>query len=176
MNTGNNDSYRKEIERALKKIASMVLLLSLTACTGQNPSADLSGNHEDAAQQEESAEGSFADEGVPPEETVSSGSYPYDSVFPQHEPYGEGIGAMPGRVVWVYDTDSVLWDGNSYWWKPENFEEKAIQDMVNDSIASLGGEETAKDGWNALFLAHNIARDKGSTGYIAREKIVIKGN
>lgn len=35
----------------------------------------------------------------------------YDSVFPQHEPYGEGIGAMPGRVVWNYDTDSVLWDG-----------------------------------------------------------------
>lgn len=58
MNTGNNDSYWKEIERALKKIASMVLLLSLTACTGQNPSADLSGNHEGAAQQEESADGS----------------------------------------------------------------------------------------------------------------------
>ena len=48
--------------------------------------------------------------------------------------------------------------------------------MVNDSIASLGGEENAKDGWNALFLAHNMAHDKGNTGYTAGEKIVIKAN
>lgn len=24
---------------------------------------------------------------------------PYDGIYPQHEPYGTGIGAMPGRVV-----------------------------------------------------------------------------
>lgn len=175
-------------------LLSMVLLLSLTACTGQNPSADTLENNGDAVQrnssassvesekgdisdrQEESAEDSYTDEGAFSEETVSSRSYPYDSVFPQHEPYGEGIGAMPGRVVWVYDTDSVLWDGDGYWWEPDNFDEKVIQEMVNDSIASLGGEETAKDGWNALFLAHNTAQNKGSIGYTAGEKIVIKAN
>ena len=175
-------------------LISMILLLLLTACTGQNPSTDILENNEDAAQrnssassvesekgnisdrQKEPTEGSYTNEGVPSEETVSSGSYPYDSVFPQHEPYGEGIGAMPGRVVWVYDTDSILWDGDGYWWKPDNFDEKVIQDMVNDSIASLGGEETAKDGWNALFLAHNMARERGSTGYTAGEKIAIKAN
>lgn len=48
--------------------------------------------------------------------------------------------------------------------------------MINDSIASLGGEETAEDGWKALFLAHNMARDKGNTGYTAGEKIAIKAN
>lgn len=143
-------------------LMNAVLLLLLTACTRQNSSANLLENNEDAAQ--------------PSKETVSSGNYPYDSVFPRHEPFGKGVGAMPGRVVWVYDTDSVLWDGDSYWWKPENFNEKVIQDMVNDSIASLGGKETAKDGWSTLFLAHNIARDKGSTGYTAGEKIVIKAN
>ena len=175
-------------------LISMVSLLSLTACTGQDPSADILENNGDAALgdtsvssveseggdisdwQEELVKGSFAEEGVPSEEAVSSGSYLYDSVFPQHEPYGEGIGAMPGRVVWVYDTDSVLWDGDDYWWKPDNFDEKAIQDMVNDSIASLGGEENAKDGWNALFFAHNMAQEKGNTGYTAGEKIVIKAN
>ena len=51
---------------------------------------------------------------------------PYDSVFPQHEPYGEGIGAMPGRVVWDYNTDCVLWDGEGFWWRPENFDESVI--------------------------------------------------
>lgn len=98
------------------------------------------------------------------------------NVFPQHEPYGEGIGAMPGRVVWNYDTDSVRWDGDGYWWRPENFEESVIQGMVDDSIASLGGKDTAQEGWNALFQAHNAARGKGSVSYAAGEKIAIKAN
>lgn len=104
------------------------------------------------------------------------GGHLYDSVFPQHEPYGAGIGAMPGRVVWNYDTDSVLWDGEGFWWQPENFDESVIQSMVNDSIASLGGKETVGDGWNALFQAHNTARGKGSASYAAGEKIAIKAN
>ena len=53
-------------------------------------------------------------------------NYPYDSVFPQHEPYGTGIGAMPGRVVWTYDPASVLWDGSGYWWQAQNFDEAVI--------------------------------------------------
>lgn len=150
-------------------LISMVMLLSLTACTN---SSEKSG---DTALRGSSAESEREDISDWQDESAEC-SYPYDSVFPRHEPYGEGIGAMPGRVVWVYDTDSVLWDGNSYWWEPENFDEKIIQDMVNDSIAALGGEETAKEGWNALFLAHNMARDKGNTGYTAGEKIVIKAN
>lgn len=175
-------------------LMSTVLLLSLTSCAKQSPAADLpeggadvslgdssvspeeNGRGDISDRQEEPTESSFTEEGVSSEETVFSESYPYDSVFPQHEPYGQGIGAMPGRVVWAYDTDSVLWDGEGYWWRPENFDEKVILDMVNDSIASLGGEETAEDGWNALFLAHNTARDKGRTGYIAGEKIAIKAN
>lgn len=60
----------------------------------------------------------------------------YDNVYPQHEPYGTGIDAMPGRVVWAHNTDSVNWDGNGYWWNPDNFDETIILEMVNDSIAS----------------------------------------
>ncbi len=95
----------------------------------------------------------------------------YDNVYPQHEPYGTGIGAMPGRVVWAHDPDSVEWDGNGYWWNPGNFDEAAILTMVNDSIASLGGKATASDGWTALFEAHN-----GGDGYRAGQKIAIKAN
>ena len=36
------------------------------------------------------------------------------SVYPEHEAYGTGIGAMPGRVVWFHDKDSVNWDGSGY--------------------------------------------------------------
>lgn len=99
-----------------------------------------------------------------------------DSIFRQHEPYGKGIGAMPGRVVWAYDTDAVLWDGKGYWWEIANFDEAVIQRMVNDSIASLAGKDSVQEGWKALFQAHNGASDKGSAGYIAGEKIVIKAN
>lgn len=95
----------------------------------------------------------------------------YDNVYPQHEPYGTGIGAMPGRVVWAHNADAVNWDGNGYWWNPDNFDETIILEMVNDSIASLGNKNTAKDGWTALFQAHN-----GGDGYQRGQKIAIKAN
>ena len=98
-------------------------------------------------------------------------SLPYDGVYPRHEPYGTGIGAMPGRVVWAYDPDAVRWDGSGYWWEPDNFDEPSVQAMVDDSIASLGGRETAEEGWEALFAAHN-----GGRGYAAGGKIAVKAN
>lgn len=100
---------------------------------------------------------------------------PYDGVYPQHEPYGKGIGAMPGRVVWAHDAASVDWDGSGYWWELEHFDEAVILRMVNDSIAALGGKETVQDGWAALFQAHNEGRGK-TGGYSSGEKIAIKAN
>lgn len=138
------------MKKAMYILMGMILVLSLAAC---------------AKRREESNDSETA-----------SVKYSYHSVFPQHEPYGTGIGAMPGRVVWMYDTDSVLWDGKGYWWQTKNFDETVIQKMVNDSIASLGGKETAKEGWNALFQAHNTERNKENAGYAAGEKIVIKAN
>lgn len=96
---------------------------------------------------------------------------PYDGILPEHEPYGTSVGAMPGRVVWTHDPDSVFWDGSGYWWETDHFDEAAILQMVNKSIASLGGKENAKDGWEALFSAHN-----GGNGYQPGEKIAIKAN
>ena len=45
-------------------------------------------------------------------------------VYPKHKPYGKGIGAKPGRVVWSHNPKSVKWDGKGYWWKTEHFNEK----------------------------------------------------
>ncbi len=108
-------------------------------------------------------------------DTKEVSTLPYDGIYPQHEPYGTGIGAMPGRVVWAYDPDSVDWDGNGYWWESRHFDESIILSMVNDSIASLGGKDTARDGWAALFTANNSARGRND-GYVAGEKIAIKAN
>ena len=102
-------------------------------------------------------------------------SLPYDGIYPQHEPYGTGIGAMPGRVVWVHNPDCVEWDGDGWWWELDHFDDNAIQKMVDDSIASLGGQETAQAGWEALFQAHNQSQGK-TGGYAAGEKIAIKAN
>lgn len=97
-------------------------------------------------------------------------------LFPLHEPYGTGIGAMPDRVVWAHDPNSVEWDGNGWWWELEHFDEAVIQSMVRKSIASLGGADTAAEGWTALFIAHNASHGRGTTGYQHGEKIAIKAN
>lgn len=95
---------------------------------------------------------------------IQSATLPYDGTFPQHEPMGEGTGAMPGRVVWAHDPTSVSWDGSGYWWELSHFDETAIQKMVDESIAHLGGKSTQKEGWQALFAY------KSEGGYRAGEK------
>ena len=82
---------------------------------------------------------------------------------------------MPGRVVWAHEPQAVKWDGSGYWWETEHFDEKVIRSMVNQSVATLANQATAKDGWNALFTAHNRSRGKNG-GYAAGEKIAIKAN
>lgn len=100
----------------------------------------------------------------------------YDGVYPAHEPYGMGVGAMPGRVVWYHDPDSVEWDGEGYWWDTDNFDEAAVRRMVDESIASLGGRDSVREGWDALFRAHNTAGGKKDSPYRRGEKIAIKAN
>lgn len=107
----------KEQLYTFELLAGMVLLLSLISCTKQRPAADSSEKGGDVSSGGSSVSSAEREKGDIPDrqEGAAEGSYPCDSVFPQHEPYGEGIGAMPGRVVWVYDTDSVLWDGDGFW-------------------------------------------------------------
>lgn len=69
------------------------------------------------------------------------------SVYPKHKPYGKGVGAKPGRVVWSHNPKSVQWDGKGYWWGPGHFNKKVIAKMFRNSIASLGGAKKAKTGW-----------------------------
>lgn len=97
-------------------------------------------------------------------------------VFPKHKPYGKGIGAKPGRVVWNHNPESVSWNGKGYWWETNHFNEKVITKMVRKSIASLGDTKKAKAGWKKLFQAQNRRMGKGSKIYKKGEKIAIKAN
>ena len=156
------------MRRLLAFLLMSVLLLSLSSCSSPDNGSDLQSNT-----------------GTSPTDTTEvntvsensnyTPSVEYDNVYPQHEPYGTGIGAMPGRVVWAHDPDSVEWDGNGYWWNVSNFDEAIILKMVNDSVASLGGKEDVSEGWSALFAAHNSSHGK-SGGYMAGQKIAIKAN
>lgn len=143
-----------------------IFSLLLTACNSKAGQDHDTGNGSDTHQAEEKIKGTK-------KETASQP--PYDGVYPEHEPYGSGIGAVPGRVVWAHDPDSVEWDGNGYWWEPEHFDESVMQKMVNDSIASLGGQEIAQTGWQAMFEANRKSRGM-SGGYTNGEKIAIKVN
>lgn len=96
-------------------------------------------------------------------------------IFPVHEPYGSGVGVMPGRVVWTHDPDSVEWNGDGYWWQPAHFDEAVLRKMVNRGIAALGAAADAQAGWDSLFRAHNVSRGKQG-GYRRGQKIAIKTN
>lgn len=147
------------------------LLLALSAC-GANPAADPS---EKAEHLEAAPLSQTAAPASPSLEEGTAQPRPYDGVYPRHEPYGTGVGAMPGRVVWAHDPDCVEWDGEGWWWELDHFDGAAIQKMVDGGIASLGGEETAQAGWESLFRAHNQSRGK-TGGYVSGEKIAIKAN
>lgn len=154
----------------MKKWLSIILVLALLAACGKSGSQNTGQGNSSQPQTDTAAGG-----GSMNPSSGSSSHLPYDGSYPEHQPYGTGIGAMPGRVVWAYNPDSVSWNGKGYWWDTENFDEAAILKMVNNSIASLGGKGTAKDGWEALFAANRKSRSKRG-GYTAGEKIAIKAN
>ncbi len=158
------------MKKPLAYICALFLGLSFTACAVQAESAPDTGTK--AVSQAESKQPESHMDTIP---SASETHAPYDGNYPQHAPYGKGIGAMPGRVVWAYDPDSINWDGDGSWWETGHFDEAVLLRMVNESIASLGGQEAARDGWDALFTAHKAARG-GNGGYRKGEKIAIKAN
>lgn len=176
------------MKRKLTVCFMALVFLGLTACAGNSREE---GQGSTAAGTEQSVGGSREEkgheagreekgdkeekDGKEEKEGTEMDGISYDGIYPQHEAYGTGIGAMPGRVVWVYDPDSVEWDGEGYWWSADHFREDVIQDMVRESIASLGGKKNAADGWAALFAAHNAAQNQ-DVGYQSGEKIAIKTN
>lgn len=158
------------MKKGFSYICVLILMIFLAACSSHTNDTSFSDTETTSH-----TEINPSEKPINTESSVSENQIPYDGNYPQHEAYGTGIGAMPGRVVWSHHPDSVKWDGNGYWWESEHFDETVLFHMVNESIASLGGKETAKDGWNALFTANKMARSINGS-YIKGEKIAIKAN
>lgn len=166
----------------MKKIISLlltaVLSISMTACDTND--ADIADDNIINSADTTSSTVNADTSAVAEDKSIASNdnytpSKEYDNIFPQHEPYGTGVGAMPGRVVWAHDPDSVEWDGNGYWWETEHFDETVIMKMVNESITALAGKSEVKSGWDTLFTAHNKSHGKNG-GYVSGQKIAIKAN
>ena len=164
--------------KAITKIGVLLLaflLVVMTGCSTQSNMDTESSTPPSESQTNSKNTDNNHSGGSASDDTSQIQSLPYDGNYPQHEAYGTGIGAMPGRVVWSHNPDSVVWDGSGYWWETNHFDETVILKMVNDSIASLGGKDTAKDGWNSLFEANKNARGMNGS-YTKGEKIAIKAN
>lgn len=155
-------------------VACAACLFTMTSCSAAKAGAD-----SDAAAKQPHPEKNLTQQEISAmtvqQTAVQASTLPYDGVYPQHESYGTGIGAMPGRVVWAHDPNSVDWDGNGWWWSLEHFDEPAIQRMVNDSITALGGKATAQESWAAMFQPVNQRHGK-ACGYTSGQKIAIKAN
>lgn len=157
-----------------KRIGSLFLsacMVFMTACSSNSEQTEIANNNS----KEEGVSDKLETVMVTESKNNVSSTLPYDGVYPEHEAYGVGIGAMPGRVVWSHNPDAVDWNGDGYWWEINHFDEAVVQKMVSDSIASLGGKESTKEGWSALFAASKEMRNM-TGGYISGEKIAIKAN
>ncbi len=94
-------------------------------------------------------------------------------------PVGTATGAIPGRVVWVWDpeaTDGTLTnnsDGN-YWY--QKTDQDVVDQMFEDGLLKLAGVEDVNAAWDTLFAFFNRAHGYGNVSYLPGEKIVIKIN
>ncbi len=156
------------MRKILSILMSLVALSFMASCSSDTPSETSQAESIGSEAATTPDSGSSAQPTMPNETA-------YDGVFPQHEPYGTGIGAMPGRVVWTHDPDSVEWDGEGYWWELAHFDEERIIQMVERGIASLADEEDAVSGWERLFTSHNTSRGRQGD-YQPGQKIAIKTN
>lgn len=92
-------------------------------------------------------------------------------------PIGVARGINPGRVVWVRDPSAVHWDGKvGHWWDPASTDQDKVDAMLSASMRTLTSAANDPAAWDALFHSYNQTHGKGSAGYVAGQKIVIKIN
>ncbi len=92
-------------------------------------------------------------------------------------PVGVAKGIMPGRVAWAHDPNAAHWDGKTgHWWDAASNNQTLVNEMLGNVVMSVANQSTVAKAWNALFLASNTTRGRGSVGYTAGETIAIKVN
>jgi hypothetical protein len=98
--------------------------------------------------------------------------------FAPNEPIGVAKGIMPGRVVWVHDTnatDKTCTNTNGDYWF-QNTDQEVVDGMLYGAIKSIANKTDIYEAWGTLFKYFNNNHGKGEVGYTKGEKIYIKIN
>jgi hypothetical protein len=93
-----------------------------------------------------------------------------------NQPFGTAVGAIPGRVVWAWDTLAVNRNCRGYYFYPENYDQEVIGNMFRASVTRLSGKSGVRRSWDALFRDFNKRKHNVERGYLRGEKIFIKIN
>jgi len=97
-----------------------------------------------------------------------------------NSPMGVGQGIFPGRVAWVWNPAATNENcpniiSNAFFMAKNNNQD-TINSMADKSIKSLGGKNTVKDSWDAIFKNFNEKKTGTASAYVAGQKIFIKVN
>ena len=83
-----------------------------------------------------------------------------------NQPFGEGKGIFPGRVVWIHDPAVASWDGTTgNWWDETVVSQVETDNMLKESLVTLTGDKTEKEAWAALFK-YFITSFQGITNFL----------
>jgi len=94
-----------------------------------------------------------------------------------NQPFGEGKGIFPGRVVWIHDPAVASWDGTTgNWWDETVVSQVETDNMLKESLVTLTGDKTEKEAWAALFKYFISRHERKNQNYQAGQKIAIKIN
>jgi len=107
-------------------------------------------------------------------------SYMSTAFIGANQPIGVGKGVFPGRVAWVHNANATNENCtnyfNDYWFQNENTNQTVVNNMLSEVLQLYTGKETDENAWATIFKYYNTQHGKGSVGYQAGEKIVIKIN
>ena len=103
-----------------------------------------------------------------------------------NQPFGEGAGIFPGRVVWAWDPEAtdenctnVMDDpvrGEDGYFLPKNNNQEVIDGMLADVVKKITGTYSVKAAWNLLFEDFNTKKGRGSASYQEGQTIFVKIN
>ena len=99
-----------------------------------------------------------------------------------NQPFGDGMGVNPGRVVWVWNPKATnenclnTFESKDWCFKPENTNKDVVKTMIMEALTKLSGKKSFTEAWDVLFRYHNQIKHQKSTGYTKGEKIFIKIN
>ncbi len=103
-----------------------------------------------------------------------------------NQPYGDGVGVFPGRVVWAWDPDAtdenctnVMDDpvrGEDGYFMAKNSDQHVIDGMLKDVVQDLTGTYSVERAWDSLFINFNKRKGLGAVAYQSGQKIFIKIN